>query len=68
MNKLEFILGLILLSLGLFLYWWSSSLVWIAVYPPPIGKQVLTFLPWLLIFAGIFLLVDGLRKEGSTWN
>jgi len=58
----EIIIGLFLITLGALIHWWSKKLVWIMIYPPPIQKQILNILPYLLWTIGIVLILDYIRK------
>jgi hypothetical protein len=59
---IEIIIGLFLITLGVLIHWWSKKLVWIMIYPPPIQKQILNILPYLLWAISIVLILDYIRK------
>jgi hypothetical protein len=58
----EIIIGLFLTTLGALIQWWSKKLAWIMIHPPPIKKQILNILPYLLWAIGIVLILDYIRK------
>jgi len=60
--RLEAILGVVLLVVAVFVYWWVSQIYWIAVYPQPFQKQVLNVLPYAIAGLGIVLLLDAIRR------
>ena len=65
MNKrssIEISLGAIIIVTGLVVELWAKQLYWIAVYPPPLGKQILDALPSLLWVVGGALMVDSLWR------
>ena len=59
---IEGIIGLILLIAGAADYWWSRQLVWIMTYPPPIQKQVIDILPYIVSIIGMILIIDSFRR------
>jgi hypothetical protein len=59
---LELCAGLLLISLGFYVWYWSSQLIWIQIYPPPIAKTLIETLPFVFWIAGVLLFIDVFRK------
>jgi len=54
--------GVVIIVVGVVVQLWSRQLAWIAVYPPPLGKQILDVLPYVLWVLGAALVADGIRR------
>ena len=55
-------IGGVLIAIGLILYWWSAHLVWILVYPPPFGQQLLETIPYGFWVIGTLLILYNVTK------
>jgi len=64
---IELFVGIALLCVAAIVYWWTTQIYWIAIYPPPYQKQVLDALPYAISGLGIVLMLDAVRrwKTGS---
>jgi len=51
-----------LLIVGVAVYWWTSQLFWIMIYPPPVEKQILDVLPYITWMVGAVLILDSIRR------
>lgn len=60
---LELCVGALLILTGLFVWWWSKQLFWIAIYPPPLEKQIIETIPFISWGLGILLLLDVSRRK-----
>lgn len=58
----ELLVGLVLLIVGVAVYWWARQLFWIMTYPPPIEKQILDALPYVAWVIGAVLVLDSIRR------
>jgi len=58
----ELLIGLVLLIVGVAVYWWTSQLFWIMIYPPPVEKQILDVLPYITWIVGAALILDSIRR------
>jgi len=58
----ELLIGLVLLIVGVAVYWWTSQLFWIMIYPPPVEKQILDVLPYITWMVGAVLILDSIRR------
>jgi len=58
---IELFIGLVLWIIGAAVYWWSRQLFWILIYPPPIEKQILDVLPYVIWIFGIVMIIDSIR-------
>ena len=58
----EFCSGVVLLVIGFIVYWWSTQLVWVLIYPPPLAKQFIESLPFVFWIIGAFFVIDGVRR------
>jgi hypothetical protein len=54
--------GSLLVVTGLILFWWSTQLVWILIYPQPLAKSLIEILPFLFWVTGVVLVLDGFRR------
>jgi len=59
---IELLIGLVLLIVGVAVYWWTSQLFWIMIYPPPVEKQILDVLPYIAWIVGAALILDSIRR------
>jgi hypothetical protein len=59
---LEILIGLLLIIVGCLLYWWSTNLLWIMIYPPPFEKQLIQISSFFSVGLGILLFFNGCRK------
>ena len=59
----EIATGLLLVLFGFILWWWSTQLVWILIYPQPLEKSLIEGLPFVFWAIGPVLVVDGLRRK-----
>ena len=59
---IELLIGLVLLIVGVAVYWWTSQLFWIMIYPPPVEKQILDVLPYITWIVGAALILDSIRR------
>jgi hypothetical protein len=50
-------IGGVLIAIGLIIYWWSAQLVWILIYPPPFGQQLLETMPYVFWVIGVSLIL-----------
>jgi hypothetical protein len=60
---LEVAAGLLFVVTGFILWWWSTHLVWIQIYPPPLEKTIIESLPLVFWTIGILLVADGFRRK-----
>ena len=60
---LEIYVGLLLVTIGCIVWWWSKQLLWILIYPPPLVKQLIDSLPFVLWGLGGVLVIDGVRRK-----
>jgi TRAP-type C4-dicarboxylate transport system permease small subunit len=67
-SVIEICCGLIMVGVGILVYWWSKQLVWIAIYPPPLAKQIIEVLPVIFWFVSMILLVDGSIRLILHWK
>ena len=61
-SLLELATGLLLVAIGFILYWWSTQLVWILIYPQPLARSLIESMPFIFWVIGIFFIIDGLRR------
>jgi hypothetical protein len=62
MLKIEIVIGFFFIILGLFISYWSSQLIWIQIYPPPLEKTLIEIIPLFFLISGFSLFADVLRK------
>jgi len=60
---LELVVGDLFFITGIFVWWWSKQLFWISIFPPPLEKQIIETIPFVLWGLGILLLLDVLRRK-----
>ena len=60
---LEVAAGLLLVLFGFILWWWSTQLAWILIYPQPLEKSFIEGLPFAFWALGPVLVVIGLRRK-----
>ena len=58
----EVAIGLLLVAIGFVLWWWSTQLVWILIYPQPLAKTLIESMPFVFWAIGILLVIDGFRR------
>jgi len=61
-SGVELLLGSVIIVIGLVLYFLLMQLYWAAIYPPPLGRQILDALPPLIWVVGGSLIADGLWR------
>jgi hypothetical protein len=54
--------GLLLVIIGFILWWWSTQLVWILIYPQPLAKSLIESIPFVFWAIGFALVMDGFRR------
>ena len=59
---IQLFVGIALLCVAAIVYWWTTQIYWIAIYPPPYQKQVLGALPYVISGLGIVLILDAVRR------
>ena len=59
---LGIVIGGVLITIGLLLYWWSAQIVWILVYPPPFAQQLLETIPYVFWGIGALLILYNVVK------
>lgn len=59
----EICIGLLFIGIGFIVWWWSTSLLWILIYPPPLAKQFIESLPFVCWGLGTLLLIDSMRRK-----
>jgi uncharacterized protein YjeT (DUF2065 family) len=60
---LEVAAGLLLVVIGFILWWWSTQLVWIQIYPQPLEKSLIESVPFVFWAIGVVLVMDGFRRR-----
>ena len=55
--------GLLLVVIGFILWWWSTQLVWIQIYPQPLEKSLIESMPFAFWAIGVVLVMDGFRRR-----
>ena len=55
--------GLFLVVIGFILWWWSTQLVWIQIYPQPLEKSLIESMPFVFWAIGVVLVIDGFRRK-----
>jgi hypothetical protein len=58
----EICFGILFVVLGFIIWWWSTHLLWILIYPPPLAKQFINNLPFIYWGISILLFVDSVRR------
>lgn len=54
--------GIIVVAIGFILWWWSTQLVWIQIYPQPYAKSLIEIAPSIFWIIGAFLIIDSFRR------
>jgi hypothetical protein len=54
--------GLLLVIIGFILWWWSTQLIWILIYPQPLAKSLIETMPFVFWIIGFVLVIDGFRR------
>ena len=57
--------GLVLLSIGFIVLWWSRQLFWITIYPQPLEKSLIEIMPFIFWTIGAVLIVDAVRRDNK---
>ncbi len=55
---MEISIGIAMSVIGLLIEFWLKQLLWILIFPPPLGRQVLEALPVIFLVFGGALIVD----------
>jgi hypothetical protein len=59
----EFYFGVLFIVIGFIVWWWSTHLLWILIYPPPLAKQFIESIPFVFWGLGALLFMDGVRRK-----
>ena len=63
---LEVAAGLLFVVTGFILWWWSTHLVWIQIYPPPLEKIIIETTGEMRPISTPTVLLEGVFCDGSA--
>jgi uncharacterized protein YjeT (DUF2065 family) len=59
----EVAIGLLIVAIGFIVWWWSTQLIWILIFPQPLAKSIIESTPFVFWAIGVVLVMDGFRRR-----